>query len=529
MHKSATHTLTKSFLAGLLLATGSASAYELHGTFSDHMVLQRDQPIRIYGTGEAGETISVQLGNDHTTTELEAAGKWQVTLPARTASAKALALTVSSGQQKTALSDIVIGDVWVCSGQSNMGWTLGNTQPLPTEFPHADKLRILNGQLVVSPEESSDTFLRDTRKFPNGWERADADHAPNISAVAYYMALEICEQTDIPVGIVVVALGGSQIYPWMTPASMDGHPEEQTVRAEAQLAIDWSKGKAKEFIAAGQNEKAEKLLYSYTGKAPSSLYNGMIHPLTNMPITGMLWYQGERSQDNPPPYYTLFPAAIEGWRQAWGQGDFPFVFIQLPAYHGEGRNELRARGFPLVREAQVAALELPNTGMAMALEYGHYLDVHPLEKHEVGRRAGLQALRLTGHPILADGPILKHIERQGNRATIQFSSTGEGLETRTVKLARTKHKIGSTDPDALIASAGTLVGFEVCGTDGVYHPASARIIHSDTIELSARSVTSIAHIRYAFKPAPLCNLYNSADLPTRPFRTDTFDVSYGAK
>lgn len=527
MRSTATTLLRYSLLS--LLLTASASAYQLHGTFSDHMVLQRDRQIRIYGTGDAGEAISVQLGDQQAATKLEAAGKWQITLPPRKASADALALIVSNGQQTTTFNDIVIGDVWVCSGQSNMGWSLGNTLPLPTEFPHADKLRLLQGQLVVSPEDPSDTFIRDGKKFANGWAHADADNAPNISAVAYYMALEICEQTDIPVGIVVVALGGSQIYPWMSPASMKGHPEESTARAEAGKAIQWSKGKAKEFIANGQSEKAEDLLYSYTGKAPSALYNGMIHPLTNMPITGMLWYQGERSQDNPPPYHTLFPSAIEGWRQAWGQGDFPFVFIQLPAYHGAGSKVLRARGFPLVREAQTAALKLPNTGMAMALDYGHYISVHPQEKHEVGRRAGLQALRLTGHPVQADGPILKHIELQGNRATIQFSSIVDGLETRTVKMARTKRMIGSTDPDALVAPAKTLLGFEVCGSDGIYHPASARIIKPDTIELSAPSTEPITHIRYAFKPAPLCNLYNSEGLPTRPFRTDTFDVPYGSK
>jgi sialate O-acetylesterase len=491
------------------------------------MVLQRDRPIRIYGTGIAGETISVKLGDSAGATVIPRTGKWQVELPPRQANSKPISLSASNGTQKTTLKDIVIGDIWVCSGQSNMGWQTKNTQPQPETFPHSDTLRVLTGKLVVSTETTLDAFTPDPTASPSGWERAGKDQALRTSAVAYYMGLEICKQADIPVGLVVVALGGSQIYPWMTPASINGHPEENMAKTEAATALRWANGRAKEFVAIGQQEKADKLLYAYEGKAPSALYRGMIAPLTNMPITGMLWYQGERSQDNPAPYRTLFPAAITGWRQAWGQGDFPFVFVQLPAYFGEGSKEKRARGFSLVREAQELALRLPETGMAMALEYGHYLDVHPQEKNEVGRRAGLQALRLTGHAVLADGPIEQSIKLDGEKAVIQFKSVAKGLEARLVKLPRTKGTIGKTDPHAFIVAANELRGFELCGRDGVFKPAHARIVDGKTIVATATGVEEVHHVRYAFHQFPICNLYNSEGLPARPFRTDDFHIPSG--
>ena len=513
-----------------LICTTNCSAFELHGMFSDHMVLQRDREIRIYGTGHAGEQIEVDFDGEQASTQLQENGKWQVTFSSRPATATPLTLSVRNKLKAVTLKDIAIGDVWVCSGQSNMGWQLGNTLPPPTEFPHADKLRVLNGALVVSPEQAQNDFTPDRNKFPNGWERATETHALNISAVAYYMGLELCEQADVPVGLIVVALGGSNIWPWMTPDSINGHPEEQTARDNATSEQAWAKRKAEEWRANGKTQRAENLLYSYSGKSPSALYNGMLHPLTNMPIAGMLWYQGERSQDNPPPYRSLFRAAIEGWRAAWHQGDFPFIFIQLPGYHGTpGHNELRARGFPLVREAQELALTLPNTGMAMALDYGNYLDVHPREKHEVGRRAALQALRLSGHELIADGPIREQIILNGNTARIRFRSVADGLETRAIKLAHTPRHIASTDPNSFQLPADTLVGFEVCGDDGVFHRAHTRIINSDTVEVTADGVKPIHHIRYAFAPFPLCNLYNSAGLPARPFRTDHFEVPYGTK
>jgi sialate O-acetylesterase len=528
MHNNSTSLLITLLTCGLL--AHFTSAFQLHGTFSDHMVLQRDHEVRIYGTGQADEQINVEFDGEKASTQLLEDGKWQITFSSRPATATPLTLNVCSELNAVTLNDIVIGDVWVCSGQSNMGWQLGNTLPRPSEFPHADKLRVLNGQLLVSPEHAKDDFVPDRKKSTNGWERATEAHALNISAVSYYMGLEICKQSDVPVGLIVVALGGSNIWPWMTPASINGHPEEKTARSNSASEQAWATGKAVEWRATGETQRAENLLYSYSGKSPSALYNGMLHPLTNMPIAGMLWYQGERSQDNPPPYRSLFPAAIQGWRAAWDQGDFPFIFIQLPGYHGTpGHNELRGRGFPLVREAQELALALPNTGMAMALDYGNYLDVHPKEKHEVGRRAALQALRLSGHELTADGPIREQIILDGNTARIRFSSVADGLETHSIKLARTPRHIASTDPNSFQLPADTLVGFEVCGDDGIFQSAEARIINSDTVEITTDSVDLIHHIRYAFAPFPLCNLYNSVGLPARPFRTDRFEVPYGTK
>ena len=217
---------------------------------------------------------------------------------------------VRSGGGEERLSDVVLGDVWVCSGQSNMGWALFQTKPLPQTYPHADKLRLIKGKVVTDERPRTD-FVRDEKDFPEGWERAEKEHALEISAVSYYMGREICEQTGIPVGIVVVALGGSQIWPWMTPASIEGHPEETMAREDGRREWAWAQGQARRLREGGNAERADRLLYNYRGKAPSRLYHAMIHPLTQMPIAGMLWYQGERSQDNPPPYrIELLPQII---------------------------------------------------------------------------------------------------------------------------------------------------------------------------------------------------------------------------
>ena len=516
-------------IVSLAPGTVAVAAVKLNGIFSDHMVLQRGRPVPVFGTGTAGERVEVVLGDDAVSGTVDGEGAWRVELPARGASTEPLVLVVRSGSRVERLRDVVLGDVWVCSGQSNMGWALFQTKPLPQTYPHADKLRLIEGK-VVTDERPRRDFVRDEKDFSEGWQRAEKEHALQISAVSYYMGREICAQTGIPVGIVVVALGGSQIWPWMTPASIAGHPEEAMAQEDGKREWAWAQGQARRLREGGNAERADRLLYNYRGKAPSRLYHAMIHPLTQMPIAGMLWYQGERSQDNPPPYRTLFPAAIRGWRAAWGQGDFPFVFVQLPGYHGgDERTEKRARGFPLVREAQALALELPRTGMAMALEFGDYSNVHPRVKHEVGRRAGLQALRLMGKDVLADGPVMERVDLGGDVAVITFESVGAGLEKRRVVMARSPRRGATDDPGPIIVSAAEVKGFEVCGPDGLFVEATARLLGVDRVELRTEGVDKIKHVRYAFAPFPLCNLYNSAGLPARPFRTDAFDVAYGAK
>lgn len=506
---------------------GRKTAFTVNSIFTDHMVLQRDRAIPVYGTGQPGAKVELQLGRRKTSCVVGKDGKWSVNLPARKASANPIRLIVRCNGSEKKLSDIVIGDVWVCSGQSNMGWELSNTSPLPKDYPHADKLRLVRGAVTSNPKPQ-DSFVIDTEKFTGQWERATEANSLRISAVSYHMGRELVAQTGVPVGIVVAALGGSQIWPWMTPGSFNDHPEATMARESSKTSWQWAQGQAKRLAAAGQQDRADRLIHNYRAKAPSSLYHGMLHPLTRMPIAGMLWYQGERSQDNPLPYRTLFPAAIKGWRQAWDQGDFPFVFIQLPGYHGGNeRNVLRARGFPLVREAQELALKLPNTGMAMALEFGNYADVHPRVKNEVGRRAALQALRLTGHDVIADGPIRKRIELKGSNALIHFHSVADGLQTRRVVLARTARQAATDDPNPVVVPADSLKGFEVCGPDGKFKIASARIVSPNRVELKADGVRKIAHIRYAFAPFPECNLFNSAGLPARPFRTDGFPVPFG--
>lgn len=495
-----------------LTLSSLCSAIELNPLFTSYMVIQRDRPIRIYGTGNAGESVNVTFHNKKTTTTVDSTGNWQAQLPAMPANSVGSKILITAQDDTIELSDVLIGDVWICSGQSNMGWALFQTIPLPDSYPNASNIRLLKSKTPVGSDDPQNKFTINPL-FENSWQHATKKFADKFSAVSYYFGLTVSQELDVPIGMIEATLGGTGIQCWMPTETLQEHTDYDKIVAHFEQEYNWAK----------KNAKSQRVIDTYAMKEPGHLYNGMINPLIRFPIKGMIWYQGESNQkapDMPLIYRTLFPAAINGWRKAWAQGNFPFFFVQLPGFYGKNEwTQTRSKSWPIIRQAQQEALVLPNTGMAVTLDCGHYTDIHPKVKHVVGKRLALHAIALEKKETIADGPIVDKIEKKGNTALITFRSVAKGLKTRTVKLARTA-KDPAKDDNPFIIPAETLSGFEICGNDNVFHPATAKIIAPNRIKLQSEKVSEIIDIRYGFKAFPLCNLFNSKDLPARPFRTD---------
>jgi sialate O-acetylesterase len=497
------HTL---ILTGLLMATSHIKAAELTmaNVFSDHMVLQRNKPVRLYGKGPSGAVITVEFMKQRAVASVGADGTWQTELAPIPATAEGQRLIVQCGSDTLELSDILIGDVWICSGQSNMGWGLFQSWPVPETFPHADRLRLLKSQTPNGTATPRDEVTID-EAFQNSWQRATNAFALPFSAVGYHFGLNLVKESKVPVGLIMSAVGGTPIQSWTPKAVFEADPFADELMNHYRKELAW----------AGNNLQPEQVT-GYRMRHPAWLYNGMLHPLTRLPIKGVIWYQGESNELQVEAYRSLFPAAIQGWRSAWNQGDFPFLFVQLPGFvgHNDWLRE-RSQHWPELREAQETALSLPNTGMVVAIDQGNYNDIHPRVKHEIGRRLALQARKLEGEKVVADGPFLKTVEFKGKKALLHFDAVGDGLETRRVVMPRNADA-AELDDNPIIVPAEPLAGFEVAGKEGVFHPPEARIISAHTVELTADC--KIEQIRYAYTSFPRCNLYNSAGLPARPFR-----------
>ncbi|MCK4959599.1 MAG: hypothetical protein KAT00_09360, partial [Planctomycetes bacterium] len=482
--------LTKKFAALLtlfVLLTPWVCAFEINPLFSDHMVLQRDMPIRIYGSGLPGERLTATFDGRKADATVNSDRSWQVAFPPMPASSRPGTIVVTGKTEKIAIKDVLVGDVWVCSGQSNMGWALWQTIPLPDSYPQASQLRLVKSQTPIAADTPQDKLVIDP-DFNNSWQHATKEYADRFSAVSYYFGLNVTRELNVPIGLIEVTLSATGVQCWMPSEPLKSHPDYDVVMAKFKREIEWAKN----------NAKSPNVIKQYEAKNPSHLYNGMMHPVTRFPIKGMIWYQAENNVQMSDTYRTLFPLAIRSWRKVWGQGDFPFLFVQLPGFYGKTQwHHDKTKHWPDMRLSQEYALKLPNTGMAVTTDSGHYTDIHPKIKNTVGRRLALHAIALEKAGVIADGPIVDKIDKKGDTAFVAFKSVGDGLETRKVILGRSAQD-PAEDDDPFVVSSGGLEGFEVSGQDGIFHPANARIVSADRVELKSDKVDDIADIRYAF-------------------------------
>jgi sialate O-acetylesterase len=515
--------------AALLVLAGLARAdVTLAPLFTDHAVLQRDKPVAVWGKADAGEKVVVTFHEQTQQTVAGSDGRWIVYLDASPASAEGADLSVT-GKNNVTLKDIVVGEVWLCSGQSNMEFTVARAANAAPEiaaasFPLIRHVKVRN-TVAESPAETVTT---------SGWQAATPQTAGGFTAVGYFFARDIHQKLGVPVGLVHSSWGGTPVESWMSPAALASNPAfkvadqrwAQTVAEypakkpafEASLAA-WTKAEAAAradttAAAAKMKPKGDPArLYAAWLKAhpkpraprgpgdswtPTGLFNGMINPLLPYGIRGALWYQGESNAERASEYHALFAAMITAWRAHFGQGDFPFYWVSLANYDGVGGDPAKTT-YAFLREAQTQTLTLPNTGQALAIDVGDPNDIHPTNKQDVGRRLAMLAKnRVYGVTVDDTGPTFASLTREGAALRLRFTHAS-GLNAH------------DKPPHSL----------EIAGADKVFRPAVARI-ERDTLLVSAPGVKEPLAVRYAWKNQPDANLYNGAGLPAVPFRTDTW-------
>lgn len=504
------------WVIALVLVGPSAGFAEvkLNGLFTDHAVLQRGRPIPVWGTATPDAEVTVAFRGSEVKGKADAQGRWKVALPAQTAGGPD-ALTVTGDGSTVTLNDILVGEVWICSGQSNMGWTI-NQSATPEKYkPLANhpNLRLYQVRLTASPKP--------LEAVPVGmsWQACTPENVGNFSAVAYFFGRDLHKNLNVPVGLIQTAWGGTPAQAWTSEPALEAEPSlayyvEQYKKALAawdpqKAAEKYEKDKEKHREAAarakadGKRPPAAPVPPRSPGQSPNSpatLYNAMIHPLIPYGIAGAIWYQGESNGSKGFEYRTLFTTMIKDWRARWGQGDFPFLCVQLAPFNA-GNPE--GPQWAELRDAQwYATKALPSVGMAVITDVGEKDDIHPKKKEPVGARLALLARAIAyGQKIVANGPQFRSMTVDGARAVLSFDSVGSGLE----------------------ASGGMLHGFTICGADRKFVPAQAEI-RGDTVVVWADGVERPVAVRYGWKNYPEINLFNKEGLPATPFRTDNFPM-----
>lgn len=507
--------------------TLSVEAATLHGLFTDDMVLQRDHPIRVYGTGAEGESVTVKLNGESASTVVSE-GCWSVTLPAMKAGGP-FSLTVEGSEVKT-LENVMLGDVWLCTGQSNMAGTLAaymgdsykEYRDLYEGLPEANPM-IRLFKLKQDGADAPQVNVVTEETFGPSWRLCDAESAMLFSATGYLFGRELQPEVGVPIGLIYATLGGTKAESWVSKEVLESRPEFRIILDEYETAVAnfpqnqraYEK-RLEEWRAKPAGERrGVRMPQSPMGpthmKRPTGLFHFMIAPLQEFPVKGAIWYQGEGNAGRAKQYQTLFPALITSWREQWGIGDFPFLFVQLAAFKEPNPNP-EDTDWARLREAQTMTLSLPNTGMATIIEAGHQTNIHPPDKPTVGKRLAAQALKVAyGEDLVASGPMFREMTVEGNEAIVTFDDVGSGLTTRTV------------ETDGFPVPADELAGFAICGADQKFHWAEARIVGKDQIALSSPEVASPVAVRYAWANFPRCNLYNEEGFPAVPFRTDDFE------
>jgi sialate O-acetylesterase len=587
--------LAASLLLAAAVLVGSAALHaaevSLANIFNDNMVVQRDRPVPVWGWADPGTAVSVAFNGKSETAKADASGKWLVRLAALPAGGPYEIAVTSPGGKPLAVRNVLVGDVWLCSGQSNMAFGLGGCDAAEdiaaADFPQIRAV-FLDEHFAAEPQ-------RDVPE--NNWQAISPQTVSRYSGVAFYFARKVQSETKIPIGILISSVGGTEIECWMSAEAINGYPENASAAEAYNKAIQtWEKElaasrpgpwqepigldeaatwvaaartaltasntpldpqftafeawipAAKAALAAGKPvptpPSLEKLGF-WIKKTPlaagfkgiplaphpltdrhgvgghgwfrtQSLYNGMIYPLAPFAFKGMLWYQGENgSGPGADAYFHRMRGLIETMRKEW-QNPFPFYYVQIANWRDAPGAEPQTQdlAWPITRQAQLKALEIPHTGMAVAIDVGDALDIHPKNKRDVGERLALWALaRDYGKKDLVfSGPLFKAARVEGSKIRVVFDSLGGGL------MAGKKPPFGPAVED----KGAKLTQFAIAGEDKKWVWAEA-VIDGASVVVSSPQVPAPVAVRYAFAGNPQgCNLYNKAGLPASPFRSDTW-------
>ncbi len=498
--------ISRLFLSLCLVASTTFARAELQlpALFSDNMVLQRNVSVPIWGWADDGEVITVQFRGQKLTTTAHN-GKWSLRLR-RLKAGGPDTLTVASPKRTIEIKNVLVGEVWIASGQSNMEWPVTQSDQPEATIASATNSQIRFFQVPNVKAEAP------TVRVNASWKICSPEMIGSHSAVAYHFAKDLQAARDVPIGIIQSDWGGSPAEVWMNRESLEVNPRYRTQILEAnaeawknhqQALIEFEKEKA---VAASKGEEFKKQPPRF-GWRPTELYNGMIAPLIPYAIKGAIWYQGESNAGRAEQYRTLFADMVRNWRRDWGQGDFTFLQVQLAPFMAV-KDEPQESAWAELREAQLLATKvLPNCGMAVITDVGDPKDIHPKKKQPVGARLALAARAIAyGEKIEYSGPTYAGVAFQDGKATVQFDHVGKGLEARD----------------------GELKGFAICGADRKFVWAKAEIV-GKTVVVSSPEVPKPVAVRYGWADCPVVNLWNKDGLPASPFRTDDFPMVTAGK
>lgn len=440
-------------------AARAEAAVKPHGLFQDNMVLQQGMKAPVWGMADPGEKVVVKMQGQEVAAVAGKDGKWQVAL-ANLKAGGPFELTI--GGMK--LKNVMVGEVWICTGQSNMEWNMMQARNPKKDIAEATNpmIRLFRTPKVQQVKTPQTEFGKDWKddKTAGNWDVCSPETVAKFSAVGYFFGRDLQKARNVPIGLIQCAWGGTAAERWTQAEIFEQYPE-----------LKGGKG--------------------------SDLYNGMLAPLMPFAIKGSIWYQGESNAGQAYKYRTLFPAMIKNWREDWKQ-DISFLFVQLAPY-----DKVKGPTWPELREAQLlTAQKVPNTAMVVITDYGDANDIHPKDKDPVGARLALAARAITyGEKIPYSGPEYTRMKREGDKIVLNF-----------------KHVEGG-----LVAKGGDLKGFTIAGKDEKFVPAEAKIV-GDTVVVSSKDVTEPVAVRFGWANNPSVNLFNQAGLPATPFRTDDFQM-----
>ena len=492
------------FLLFLVFPLLAAAEVRLPALLSDHMMLQADRPIHLWGWADAGEQVEAAFRGRTASTTAADDGRWSLYLaPEPAGGPYTLAI---AGKNEILLEDVLVGEVWVGSGQSNMVWMLRNSNNADEEILAASypEIRLFKVKLETAKAPKEDV--------EGEWMVCSPETAASFSAVGYFFARHLHQKTGKPFGVIQSAWGGTPAQAWTPRESLDADPALHVFLDDwSRVMTAYPRAMVRHRAAIGRWEQ-QAVEARRAGKAPgrrpqpppgpghhhapATLYNAMIAPLTPFAIRGFLWYQGENNANRAQGYIyeRLFRTMIEDWRERWGLGSLPFLFVQLANY---GRVPETAQ-WPELRESQMKTLGLANTGMAVTIDIGNPADIHPRNKQDVGLRLALAARALSyGEPDLVhSGPVYRQVTTENGKLRLWFDHVGSGL---------------------VLKNGGA--GFQIAGPDGRFHAAEA-VVQGSSIVVSSAHVQNPIAARYAWAAAPEASLFNEEGLPASPFRTD---------
>ncbi len=553
-------------LSGALLLSTARGDVRLPAIFGDHMVLQRGGPAPVWGEADPGEKITVTAGAVRAEATADPDGRWMARLDGLPVSREPIEVTVE-GRNRITLSDVLVGDVWLCSGQSNMEFGIRNARSADEEIARADhpEIRLFFVPKRPLPEAGPDLaasgfagrwlVCHPATVVQNGWG--------GFSAAGYFFGRDLQAFTHAPVGLIGSYHGGTPIWAWMSLASLQADPEfkyfanKGADHAQNHLRNDqayddvrlpqWREAVEKwkqenpaaweAYQAAYQQWQEEAKALEAAGRAaprsprnpapsqpfrpsedptiPAVLFNGMVAPLIPYGITGVAWYQGEANTGEAMLYAALLRALIGDWRAQWGQGDFPFLIVQLANFTARGVEPAESN-WAALRESQARTLAVPRTGLVTTIDLGEAGDIHPKDKADVGLRLALAARTVAyGDIVASSGPVFSSASVEKDKIRLFFDHVGSGLV-----IGELPEGVPLSEPRL---DRSVLRGFSIAGKDGKFAWADA-VIMGDQVVVSSAQVPAPKYVRYAWAHNPACNLYNKEGLPAVPFRTDTFPV-----